>query len=344
MTNPFSLTFGIEPKNYIARIDDNEKIIAEFSQEESSNYIYLLTGVRGSGKTAMLSSISNRLKSDKNWIVADAGPKENILENVAAEIYESANVKHLFLQGEFSFSFQGIGFSIKGKEPVSNVMTLLKKMLSYLQKRGIKVLITFDEVDNSEATKLFIEGYASLLRQGYPMRLLMTGLYENVSKLQENKSLTFLYRAPKIQMGPLSLVEIRYNYEKYLNVDSETAATFAKLTNGYAYAYQVLGYLLFEKDKKVIDAEVLREYDRYLGNYVYEKVFAELTPKEIEILLAFKTDEPVRISELSKKTGHDAKYLGVYRDQLIKKGILVAPAYGVLQIALPRFNTFLLLK
>lgn len=50
MNNPFSLTFGIEPKNYIDRIIEKDQIICSFSSESPSNYVYLLTGVRGSGK------------------------------------------------------------------------------------------------------------------------------------------------------------------------------------------------------------------------------------------------------------------------------------------------------
>ena len=71
-------------------------------------------------------------------------------------------------------------------------------MLDYLKNKNKKVLIILDEVDNSLEMKYFIQGYASLLGQKYSIFLLMTGLYENVSKLQNEKSLTFLYRAPKI--------------------------------------------------------------------------------------------------------------------------------------------------
>ena len=59
MNNPFSMTFGIEPNNYIKRIKESEKIISEFSSETPSNYVYIITGLRGSGKTVLLSSISN---------------------------------------------------------------------------------------------------------------------------------------------------------------------------------------------------------------------------------------------------------------------------------------------
>ena len=104
----------------------------------------------------MLSSIASKLSEDKNWIVVDPGPKDNILENVASEIYETTKAKKLFVKGEFSFSFHGLTFSLKGDEPVTTVNTLLKKMLGYLKDKNKKVLITIDEIDNSDQMKTFI--------------------------------------------------------------------------------------------------------------------------------------------------------------------------------------------
>ena len=140
--NPFSMTFGIEPANLINRIKETDKIISEFSGNQTSNYVYIITGLRGSGKTVLLSSIASKLSEDKNWIVVDPGPKDNILENVASEIYETTKAKKLFVKGEFSFSFHGLTFSLKGDEPVTTVNTLLKKMLGYLKDKNKKVLIT----------------------------------------------------------------------------------------------------------------------------------------------------------------------------------------------------------
>ena len=190
--NPFTITFGIEPSAPIKRIVEAEKIIDDFSSDPIGNHVYIITGPRGCGKTVLLSCVANMLSKDKDWIVVDPGPKDNILENIASEIYETTKAKKLFLNGEFSFSFQGLTFSLKGKEPVTTAISLIKKMVGYLNKRGKRILITIDEADNSEQMKLFIQAYQSLIRQNYQIMLLMTGLYENISKLQDDKSLTFL--------------------------------------------------------------------------------------------------------------------------------------------------------
>ena len=344
MTNPFTTTFGIEPSNYIARNVESERIVSEFSSDRPSNYVYIITGLRGSGKTVLLSAIANHFMKQDDWIVVDPGPKDNILENVASELYETGKVKKLFLKGEFSFSFHGLTFSIEGKEPVTTANTLLKKMLQFLKKKGKKVLITIDEVDNSEQMKLFIQAYQSLLRLNYPVRLLMTGLYDNVSKLQEDKTLTFLYRAPKISLPPLGIGAVASSYRRYLGISDEESIKMAKLTKGYAYAYQVLGYLLYPKSAKRIDEAVLAEYDQYLADYVYDKLYSELSDVEQRILRVFPSDGPIKMSDIATACALDTKYISVYRDRLIKKGIVFSSSYGHLELSLPRFYEYLLVK
>lgn len=342
--NPFSTTFGREPDNLIARLEEQQKIIDIFSSDKPSENTFIITGVRGTGKTVLLSTVYNHFKDEDSWVVVDPGPKNNILENVAASIYEEGKVKRLFAETEFSFSFQGIGFTIKGKTPVSTIYTLLVKMLDYLKKKGRKVLITIDEADNSEQMRYFIQAYQSLLMRDYPIRLLMTGLYENIYKLQEDQSLTFLYRAPKIFLGPLNIGSIAARYRQYLGADTEKSLELAKLTKGYAYAYQVLGYLLYGKGDLEIDEMLLADYDQYLSDYVYEKIYAGLSDSEKKILGSFKDGSPLKTSEICKRTGYSQKYIGVYRDRLCKGGILSSPSYGYLQLSLPRFENFLSYK
>lgn len=339
--NPFSLNFGHEPDNLIARLEEQDRIISAFSADKPSESTFIITGVRGSGKTVLLSTIYNHFKDDPEWVVVDPGPQDNIIENVAAVIYESGKLKRLFSETEFSFSFQGIGLSIKGKTPVSSAFTLLTKMLDYLKKKGKKVLITIDEADKTDQMKFFVQAYQSLLRQDYPVRLLMTGLYQNIFKLQEDKSLTFLYRAPKIYLGPLNIGAIASRYSRYLSTDNEKSIELAKMTKGYAYAYQVLGHLLYEKGNSEVDEAILADFDQYLSEYVYEKIYSDLGNMDKKILACFKTSLSKKTSEICEETGITSKSLSVYRNRLIRSGLLISPNFGYLQLALPRFEVFL---
>ncbi len=56
----------------------------------------------------------------------------------------------------------------------------------------------------------------------------MTGLYKNISKLEEDRSLTFLFRAPKLRLSPLSLLSIANSYQTTFSLDEAEAAKLAK--------------------------------------------------------------------------------------------------------------------
>lgn len=247
MDNIFTLTFGKIPPSYINREKEISKLCNDFCRSFLLSHVYFITGINASGKTVLLTNVSQIMEKKKEWIVIDVNPNREILEQIASGIYENANVKHLFLSTSFSFSFHGFGFSIEGKTPVSNIKTILEKMLDVLKKHNKKVLITIDEASNNTHMRSFAHDFQSLLRNNYPVFTLMTGLYENVNSLQNNKNLTFLYRAPKIELNPLDKELIKEEYSSiFKSESSETIDSLASLTKGYAFAYQVVGYLFFK--------------------------------------------------------------------------------------------------
>ena len=338
MDNKFTVTFGQLPSSYINRGHIADKICNDFFLDFPLSHIYIISGVRGSGKTVLLTNISKAIEKKKDWIVVDVNPNREILEQVASGIFENAHVKHLFLSKSFSFSFHGFGFSIEGETPVSNVKSILEKMLDVLKKQNKKLLITIDEASNNAHMRSFSHDFQSLLRNDYPVFTLMTGLYENVNSLQNNKNLTFLYRAPKIELTPLKIELIEKEYASiFTNEDENTIKELAKLTKGYAFAYQVVGYL-FSKYKKI--SKIYNELDQYLSIYVYDKIWSKLPENEKLYLKCFK-DDKTSTSELINKVPYDEKSCSVYRDRLIKRGLIVGLEQGKIMLTLPRFEIFI---
>ena len=111
---------------------------------------------------------------------------------------------------------------------------------------GKKILITIDEVTKNDNIRVFSAAFQILLRKEYPVYLLMTGLYENIYNLQNEKSLTFLYRAPKVVLEPLNYTAMIAKYKQVFSCEQEKAEEMAKLTKGYSYAFQLLGYLMWK--------------------------------------------------------------------------------------------------
>lgn len=49
-------------------MDENNKIISEFSSDNPPNYVYFLAGIRGYSKTVLLSFIYNELKEKRSGL------------------------------------------------------------------------------------------------------------------------------------------------------------------------------------------------------------------------------------------------------------------------------------
>lgn len=97
MNNPFTLSFGKKPLQYISRISQTNQILETFRSAVPSNQIFMITGVRGSGKTVMLTSIANELKQDDSWIVIELNPTRDLLQSLAAKIYGLPDMHSRFL-------------------------------------------------------------------------------------------------------------------------------------------------------------------------------------------------------------------------------------------------------
>ena len=191
MNNPFTLSFGKKPLQYISRISQTNQILDAFRSEVPSNQIFMITGVRGSGKTVMMTSIASELKKDNSWIVIELNPTRDLLQSLAAKIYSLPDMHTRFLNARLDFSAFGLGVSVENAAPVTDIENVLELMLDHIKKSGKRLLVTVDEVIPSEYIRIFASSFQIFLRQDHPIFLLMTGLYENIYDLQNDKSLTF---------------------------------------------------------------------------------------------------------------------------------------------------------
>ena len=340
MNNPFTLSFGKKPLQYISRLSQTQQILETFQAPVPSNQIFMITGVRGSGKTVMMTNIAHELKADDSWIVIELNPTRDLLQSLAAKIYSLPEMHARFLNARLDFSAFGLGLSVENSAPATDIENVLELMLDQIKESGKRLLITIDEVTCSEYIRIFVSSFQIFLRQEQPIFLLMTGLYENLYDLQNDKSLTFLYRAPKLLLEPLNYTAVRNHYMKIFNIDTESASKMTSLTKGYPFAFQVLGYLYWEnRSTKNID-EILPEYDQYLEEYVYSKIWSELSEQDQRILLSISPDDGLKVKELRTRLQMSSELFSVYRDRLKRKGVIDTHEYGKVSFSLPRFSNF----
>lgn len=339
MENPFSLAFGKEPQSSINRNLQHNEIIESFRSNNPDYQVCTITGVRGAGKTVAMTTIAHEMAKDKEWIVINLNPERNLLDTMAAEIRSMKLIEEVLKNTKISLTAFGLSVTTGGQMIIEESSVFVKQALQQFKKKKKKVLVTIDEVAVNQNIKEFISQVQIYIREEYPIFLLMTGLFENIYDLQNEKTMTFLYRAPKIELKPLSIAQIADSYGKIFNLPAEKALAMAKITNGYPFAYQVLGYLCFKYQKKY--NEVLAEYDSCLEEYVYEKIWSEMSDFDKKTAEAVSKAGSSKVIDIRKEMDIDSNKFNIYRKRLIKKGIIKSNAYGHLIFVLPRFREFI---
>lgn len=338
MSNPYTLVFGQPPVEMIERGAQAERIISEFCQERPSNYINLITGIRGSGKTVFLTSIAKKIGEKKEWIVVNLNPQRDLLVSLAAKLDSNKTLSRLFRDAEINLQAFGIGIGINGIAPVSDIEEALIRMLYSIKKHNQRVLVTIDEVTNSKDMRAFTSSYQIFLREELPVFLLMTGLYKNIDRLRNAEGMTFLERAPRTVLSPLSFQAMTRNYMDTLGLKEDEAIRLASYTKGYSFAFQTIGYFSWEyPDKK---EKALKNAKEYLYEFAYQKIWTELSAKDREVVLAASKvpfGEVRQIRELLSMTNNQ---FNPYRNRLIKAGIWISPENGRVEFALPWFGEF----
>ncbi len=340
MQNPFTLTFGKSPLEPVERPVQTNEIIDTFTEEPVSQQMFLITGVRGSGKTVMMTEISRKLRTREEWVVIELNPSVDLLQGMLSKLNSNPVCAGIIKSAKIDLSFWGFGVSIEGAAPITDAETAIIAILEKMKKNGKKLLVTIDEVTNNEFMHVFAGSFQIFVRQDLPIFLLATGLYENIDELQNEKNLTFLYRAPKIQMKPLNQQAIIKKYMNIFQIEREQAAQMAELTKGYPFAFQVLGYLTWNNHGNY--REVLEEYEQYLSEFVYDKIWSELSQKDRVVARGIAETDSGKIKDIREHLGMETNQFNPYRKRLIKKGILSGEMRGYVYFTLPLFEDYVL--
>lgn len=348
--NPFILDFGEKPDLYISRREDEDKIKRTFLAKKTSSHIFLIIGARGMGKTVLMSSVTSDIKKDDDWIHIDlsSGSDDNeqgetILKNLYRSLKDKATVQLPKINIKASLKFLSADVELNNDKEEHYCWDEIDKILLELNKNNKRVLITIDEVINSKDMREFATYYQHCRRESLPLFVLMTGLYKNIRALQNNRSLTFLKRATRVELSPLSTIRIASKYQDVLGVSESEAIKMANLTNGYSYAFQMLGYLLFESEGKELTQEVLRDYKEELFFNSYEKIWEEMSNNEREVLriIARDKNDETAVADIMKEMNINNDNFTSYRNIIIKSGLAEMSSYGHLRLSLPFLDEYI---
>lgn len=338
--NPFAINFGTIPTQYIARTLVTDEIITELENEAMQNPCFMLSGVRGSGKTVTMTAIEREMKSKDDWIVIGLSPQLDMINSLVAKLYDTHEFINKFVTANLNLSQFGIGVAIESKPPVADIESALEKILGEIKRKNKRLLVTIDEVSNTQYMRQFASTYQILIRNEYPIYLIMAGLYQNIQNLEDEDNLTFLYRTPKYEMEPINITLIQQRYKEVFALDTESAFNMATITKGYAFAYQVLGKYVWDDKENSVTDEVLARFDEAMEKYVYAKIWAELSATDKWYLKYIAQKETMDTATLLELTQKKKNEFAQYRARLRDKGVIDVSTHGIIKMILPRFDVF----
>ena len=351
MQNPFTTTFNKVPLQTYISTGQERDIIENFSYEEPSESVIKITGVRGSGKTVLLSRIVKLLQDDavkeKNWYVCVLTTSSDMLEQLYSFLSHQKELRGKGQKGKINISANakvlgvggGIEVSSENKNEIFDIRYELGELIKRAASKNKKIFIGIDEVAKSDDMIKFASEFGKWLILRYPVYLVCTGLYNNVEQLSNVKILTFFKRATTVLMGPLNPIRMCEIYKSTLSVDNDTARKLARTTKGYSYAFQVLGSLYFKNGANESFNSIIEKLKYELFSYSYEKIWEELSEEERNLLYIISDGKSHKRAEILQKMEKPNNY-SMYRDRLIKRG-LVEQKRGSIELALPYFGEYI---
>lgn len=340
MANPYTLVFGQPPVEMIERRAQADRIISEFVQERPANYLNLITGIRGSGKTVFLTDIAQRIGERKEWTVVNMNPQRDLLESLIMKLDSNIKLSRIFQEAEINLQAFGQSLSISGAgaPPIRDPEEALIRMIRSMQRKGRRLLITLDEATNSKDIRVFASAYQLFLREGLQVFLLMTGLQAEIDRLRNAKGMTFLERAPRTVLQPLNFSAMTQKYAETLRIGEDEASRLAKATKGYSFAFQTIGYYAWENP---YDPEkAFQDAKEYLKEFAYHKIWTELSPKDREVVVAIQQSGSGEVLQIRQLLQWTSNQFNPYRDRLIKAGVIHSPQNGYVSFSLPWFGEF----
>lgn len=378
--NPFSPGAGAPPPELVGRdaIFEEARILLGRTRQRRSVQSFMLTGLRGVGKTVLLSEIKRMAYSvDVLPVAIEAAEDKPLasilvapLKKVLFELDRMQGAKDKVKRGLVALrNFIGTikieigdfglgidpqhGFADSGdlEYDLSELFACVAEAAAEKNK-GIVILV--DEIQYLPEKELgaLIMAMHRMQQDSLPLALvgaglpILPGLAGNAKSYAER-----LFRFPPV--GALSEADsisaIRNPLvQANVRIDEDAVRRVYEISKGYPYFLQEWGYQLWNavshepihiSDVEAIHSSVLARLDSSFFRVRMER----LTKAEKDFLFAMaEVREPeIRIGAVAEQLNVSVGALGPRRSSLIKKGMVYSPAYGSIAFSVPLFGDYL---
>lgn len=358
LINPFKPTAGMTPPVLIGR----ESVIDDFIDglDEGAGApgrLMRITGPRGSGKTVLLTELSD-IALERGWSVVNASGKESLCLSIQSQLTSNRKLRSLDIK--LSFPFVSAEATLNRAQQETTFRDALSQATRALTKSGQGLLITIDEVQDAslEDMTAIATNVQYMIRESQNIALLFAGLTTGVLSLLNGEGITFLRRSKAEELAPIPTDEVAAALRETIDASGLQAETIAlhraaEATHGYAYLIQLIGYYVWREGRRHASASNVitledakrgiivarREYE----SSVLETALAGLTKPSIDYLLAMATSKKASsTAEVARSIDKSAAVANTYRRILIDRQIIESTAPGYVAFSIPFMREYLL--
>lgn len=122
----------------IQRDFQSNEIVDSFLSDNPSYQVCMITGIRGSGKTVALTTISKRLENLGEWVVINLNPERDLIHDLTCELCNKKEFTQIFKKAKINISTFGLDIELSKADSLNNDIVILRKVLKSLNDRGKK--------------------------------------------------------------------------------------------------------------------------------------------------------------------------------------------------------------
>jgi hypothetical protein len=380
--NPFTPGAGTPPPELAGRqeIIDQAEVVLKRIQRGRAAKSFLLTGLRGVGKTVLLNEINHLARQlDYQRIFVEAHENKSLVALIAPQLrsllyaldrMEGAKEKvrrglavlRSFVSNvKLTYDDIPIGIDIepeKGTADSGDLETDLPELFVIVgeaaDSRNACVVILIDELQYFSGKELssLIMAMHKMQQEGLPIVLIGAGLPMLPRLAGESKSYAErLFDFPEI--GPLSEKDSALAIsdpieEEGESITSEAVAEIVRITQGYPYFLQEWGYQIWNLAKESpIDLDTVEKASsttiKRLDKNFFRVRFDRLTNGEKGLLRAMAElgTGPYKVGDVAEIMNLKVASLSPRRAKLINKGMVYSPQHGDIDFTVPLFDDFM---
>ena len=355
-TNPFSPSFGTAPPVLAGRDHILEEVDAALDVGPSHpSYTLLLTGARGTGKTALLNALEE-LARNRGWVTISETSSPGLLqrlERAALRLLQESRggwLRQMFDRIRVRLNRIWIfGLDPPPPSDLQGLREAITALSVILDKRRLGILITIDELQSGDPAELRV--FAGTLqhvtrREGRPVAFVGAALPQIEDNLLADDAVTFLQRAARREVGRLDEAASRTAvgqpiHDRNSSIAPEGLEAAVRAASGYPFMIQLVGYHSWKAAAHPMIGITMEDVTtgiakagREIGRLVLAPTWKDLSDMDRRFLEAMSRDEgESALSDIAVRLERDPRYASVYRSRLIKAGMIIATGRGKIDFA-----------